>query len=274
MTPANAYRTSPAYGAYEVAMMKRTLELAVTEDVNLRGVLTWAFTFPGTPYFAGYRELATNGIHLPVLNAFKLLGSLSGNRLSVVSSGARPLDEILANGVRGEPDIDALAAIDGDRVQVLVWHYHDDLVDSEPSRVTLDVTVPPAFGMNAAVTHARVDERHGNAHAAWVSQGSPAEPTAEELLELRRAMHPVVLERARVVAVENGAVRISFDLPRFGISLLSLTPSSAGEPEASPPSDDGCSCRLPDKARTPLPALYALVFVVFFARRYGGKRSQ
>jgi len=32
--------------------------------VKVGGLLTWAFTFPGTPYFAGYRALATNGISL------------------------------------------------------------------------------------------------------------------------------------------------------------------------------------------------------------------
>src|SRR5688572_28355032 len=109
-------------------MMKRSLDLAVETDVDLRGILTWAFTFPGTPYFAGYRVLSTNGIHLPVLNAFKLLGSMTGQRLPVASSGAIPLDDLLASGVRGQPDIDALAAVDGERIQILVWNYHDDLV--------------------------------------------------------------------------------------------------------------------------------------------------
>jgi xylan 1,4-beta-xylosidase len=271
MTPANAYRTSPAYGAYELAMMKRTLELATAEGVNLRGVLTWAFTFPGAPYFAGYRELATNGIHLPVLNALKLLGSLSGDWLPVESSGARPLDEILANGVRGEPDIDALAAVNGDRVRIAVWNYHDDLVDAEASSVSLDVAVPPAFGANASVTHVRVDATHGNAHAVWLAQGSPPAPSDAELEELREAMEPVVLDKERVVRVAGGAVRLSFDLPRFGISLVTLTPASesgnGSEPEAPPPSADGCSCRSTENARTTLPELYALALVSFLARR-------
>ena len=73
-----AYRSSPAYGAYEVAMMKHTLELEREAGVTLGGVLTWAFTFPDSPYFAGYRELATHGIDMPVLGVFKLLGRLSG----------------------------------------------------------------------------------------------------------------------------------------------------------------------------------------------------
>lgn len=268
-TPANAYRTSPAYGAYELAMMKRSLELAERRGVNLRGVLTWAFTFPSTPYFAGYRELATNGIHLPVLNAFKLLGSLSGERLPVSSSGARSLDEILATSVRDEPDVDALAAIDGHHVNVLVWNYHDDLVDAEPAPVTLEVTLPRSFGANALVTHTRVDQTHGNAHAAWVEQGSLAAPDAAELLELRRAMHPVVLERAREVSVASGVVKVSFELPRFGISLLTLTPSnqSENEFEAAPSSDQGCSCRLQANSRTAFRALYALVFVALILRQ-------
>lgn len=226
MNPANAYRNSPAYGAYELSMMKRSLELAAIEGVNLRGVLTWAFTFPETPYFAGYRALATNGIHLPVLNAFKLLGSLSGVQLPLTSSGARPLDDILANGVRVEPDIDALATVDGDRLDVLIWNYHDDLVDAEAATVRLHVSVPPAFGPRAIVTHTRVDDTHGNAHTVWVSQGSPATPSDAELVELREAMEPAVLERERAVAVSDGVVTLTFELPRFGISLVTLVASS------------------------------------------------
>ena len=99
--PADAYRNSTAYGAYEIAMMKHTIELEAQVGVKLGGVLTWAFTFPGTPYFAGYRALATNGINLPVMSAFKLLGRLAGTRLPLTSSGAGTLDDVLANGVRG-----------------------------------------------------------------------------------------------------------------------------------------------------------------------------
>src|SRR6185436_5302655 len=117
MTPADAYRNSPAYGAYEVAMMKRTLELEARVGVKLGGVMTWAFTFPSTPYFAGYRALTTNGINLPVMGAFKLLGALDGTRLPVTSTGALTLDAILASSVRGQqPDVDAFATLNGQKV--------------------------------------------------------------------------------------------------------------------------------------------------------------
>ena len=34
--------------------------------ITIEGAVTWAFEFEGEPYFAGYRELATNGIAKPV----------------------------------------------------------------------------------------------------------------------------------------------------------------------------------------------------------------
>ena len=51
--------------------------------------MTWAFTFPGTPYFAGYRALTTNGIDLPVMGAFKLLGALGRQRACPSPAAAR-----------------------------------------------------------------------------------------------------------------------------------------------------------------------------------------
>jgi xylan 1,4-beta-xylosidase len=270
--PQHAYRNSPAYGAYEMAMMKRTLDLAAEVGVNLRGVLTWAFTFPGSPYFAGYRALATNGIHLPVLNALQLLGSLRGDRLPVASSGERPLRDILESSVREQPDIDALAARDGEQIRILVWHYHDDLVDAQPAPVTLRVAVPPAFGGKSSaravrVRHTRVDATHGNAFAVWVAQGSPEPPAPPELAALREAMAPVLLDPEHVAPVSDGAVSLSFELPRFGVSLLELTPERGDEHEASAPSDSSCSCRFASAARRPLPLLLALALPIAFARR-------
>jgi xylan 1,4-beta-xylosidase len=261
--PQHAYRNSPAYGAYEVAMMKHTLGLAAELGVNLRGVLTWAFTFPGSPYFAGYRALATNGIHLPVLNAFELLGKLRGARLAVTSSGARPLSEILANGIRQQPDVDALAASDGDQIRILVWHYHDDLVNAEPARVTLKVAIPATFAASPAsrairVTHTRVDETHGNAFAVWLAQGSPEQPSAQELAALRAAMAPVVLSQQQLTPAADGSLSLSFDLPRFGISLFELAPAEEGNPAAGSTRGTGCSFASTPSARDALPASLAL----------------
>jgi xylan 1,4-beta-xylosidase len=267
--PHHAYRNSPAYGAYEVAMMKRSLDLADQAGVNLRGVLTWSFTFPNTPYFAGYRALSTNGLHLPVLNAFKLLGSLSGDRLAVTSSGALPLSDLLEGGARQQPDVDALAVIDDKRIQILVWNYHDDLSVAAPTALTLNVAVAPGFGTQVAVTHTRVDELHGDTFSVWEAQGRPVEPTDAQLVELREAMEPVVLTRRQPMEIENGSVTLSFDLPRFGISLVILEPNDGSEahPTAASKEPSDCGCRLVATERTPpLSALYALPLFALLAR--------
>jgi xylan 1,4-beta-xylosidase len=227
-TPADAYRNSPAYGAYEVAMMKRTLELEAQIGVHVQGLLTWAFDFPGTPYFAGYRALATNGIQLPVLNAFRFLGSLAGNRLPVTSSGALALADILAGSVRGQADVDAMATLNGQSVQVLVWNYHDDLVTVPASPVHLLVNLPAAFGNSAVVTHMRVDDTHGDAYTVWVSQGSPASPTAAQVAAMQQAMLPSPAAPTEQVAVTGGSVALDFTLPRFGLSLITLSPVPDG----------------------------------------------
>jgi xylan 1,4-beta-xylosidase len=225
MNAADAYRNSPAYGAYEVSMMKRTLELEARLGVNVRGLLTWAFTFPGTPYFAGYRALATNGIHLPVLNDFKLLGQLSGMRMPVTSSGARTLDDVLANGVRGTADVDAMATRDGMQVQVLAWNYHDDLVTVAATPVHMTVQLPAGFGANAIVSHLRVDDSHGDAYTVWVSQGSPAAPSATQRAALVAAMQPAALQPQATVAATGGTLALDFTLPRFGVSLVTIQPT-------------------------------------------------
>ena len=78
--------------------------------VNLLGAVTWAFLFEDQPYFDGFRDLATNGIDKPVLNTFRMLGQMSGDRVQAVSSAGLPVEEIRDKGVRGAPDISALAA--------------------------------------------------------------------------------------------------------------------------------------------------------------------
>jgi hypothetical protein len=140
-------------------------------------------------------------------------------------------------------------------------------VDAEPGRVLLGVTVPAAFGANASLTHTRVDHSHGDAFTVWESQGRPATPSATQLAALRAAMEPVVLERERVVEVADGAVRLPFDLPRFGISLVTISPSDIGPRETSRTSETGCSCRLATRAQADLPALLAFAFVAELARR-------
>src|SRR5206468_8601615 len=92
--PQLGYRNGTMYSSYTAASFARKYELADRHGVNLEGVLTWAFTFEDQPYFAGFRQLATNGVDLPVLNVFRMFGRMSGRRLAVRSSAGVPLDKM------------------------------------------------------------------------------------------------------------------------------------------------------------------------------------
>ncbi len=259
-------------------MMKHTLELEAEVGIKLGGLLTWAFTFPGTPYFAGYRALATNGINLPVLSAFKLLGRLAGTRLPLTSSGAHTLSDILTNGVRGQPEVDGMATLDGAAVQVLVWNYHDDIVT-----VPVHAGAPDGCKFRRAsdpasrVSHLRVDDTHGDAYTVWVSQGMPANPSAAQVTALQQAMDPSQLVPDGTFAVAaDGSVGVDFDLPRFGVSLVTIQPAAAGSDGGSTAlpartGTSGCTCGVSGRgkgaANTAVPFGMAMLALAVIARR-------
>ncbi|MBN2593635.1 MAG: hypothetical protein JXA81_09030 [Sedimentisphaerales bacterium] len=221
-SPERGYRNVPAYGAYVAAMMKYSLDLAEQEKVNLKGVLSWAFMFDGMPWFEGYRTLATNGIHKPVLNAFKMLGQLTGDELPLTSDGAVSLDEILKSSVRVRPDINGMAIADDQSVKILIWNYHDFLVPAESTPIQLKVKLPQDFDLKVNVIHYRIDDTHSNAYAKWLEIGSPQNPSPQMLAKLTAAMELQMLEPTKQIDIMNNEVTLGFGLPRFGLSLIIL----------------------------------------------------
>ena len=106
-----------------------------------------------------------------------------------------------------------------------MWNYHDDLVAVAATPVRLAITVPPTFGARVRLAHLRVDEAHGDAYAVWVSQGMPASPSEAQIAALQQAMDPESLVPDTTVAVgAGGVVGVDFDLPRFGVSLITVAP--------------------------------------------------
>jgi xylan 1,4-beta-xylosidase len=183
--------------------------------------VTWAFLFEDQPYFDGFRDLATNGIAKPVLNTFRMLGQMRGDRVEVESSGALSVEQIRDAGVRGQPDISALAARSGRSATVLVWNYHDDDVPAPPAPVTLTIQGLPS--RVATLTHDRIDEEHSNSYSAWLGMGSPQQPTPEQHAELDRRSRLEALRPPRVVTVgSDGVVTETFDLPRKSVSFVKV----------------------------------------------------
>lgn len=223
--PELGYRNGTMYSSYTAASFARKHELAAKHDIDLEGVLTWAFEFEEQPYFAGFRVLASNDVDLPVLNIFRMFAAMSGTRVHATSSGQVPLEKIVREGVRGEPDVGVLAAVDEDQIAAFVWHYHDDDVAGPVASIKLQLSGLSWSG-TGKVVHYRVDEKHSNAFEKWKVLGSPQQPTEEQYVELTDAARLATLESPTSVQVQNGNVALNFDLPRQGVSLLLLNRSA------------------------------------------------
>jgi len=226
--PAFGYRNGTMYSSYTAASFARKHDLADKHGVRFEGALTWAFEFEDQPYFAGFRQLATNGIALPVLNVFRMFNMMRGQRIAASSSAETPLEKMLADGVRGAPDVAAFASFDDGRLCVMAWHYHDDDVPGPDAEIALIVTGLPASWTAARLVHYRIDEQHSNAYSKWRRMGSPIAPIERDYARLQRASELATLGEPEVAAVNQQACELKFALPRQAVSLIVLEPSSTG----------------------------------------------
>lgn len=220
--PQLGYRNTTMYSSYTAASFARKHELAAKHGVNLEGALTWAFEFEDQPFFAGFRVLATNGIDLPVLNVFRMFSKMSGQRLATESTGAVSLDAILKDGVRTQPDVAAMGSLDGKKLCVLAWHYHDDDIPGPSAEVELVLEHLPLPDGTARIQHFRIDAEHSNAFEVWKKQGSPQQPTPEQYAQLETAGQLAPLDPPQPLEVKDGKATLRFPLPRQAVSLLIL----------------------------------------------------
>jgi xylan 1,4-beta-xylosidase len=225
--PQLAYRNGTMYSSYTAASFARIHELADRHGVNIEGALTWAFQFEDQPLFAGFRSLATGGIDKPVLNTFRMMSRMSGNRVKADSTHGVPLTEVLQHGVRDKPDVSALASYDAQRrqVAVLLWHYHDDDVPGDDAEATLSLSNLPFNLRETTVEHFRIDQEHSNAYALWKKLGSPAKPTDEQYAKLESAGQLAKLPAESVSLSHKEPPTLRLALPRQAVSLILISQS-------------------------------------------------
>lgn len=227
--PQNGYRNGTLYASYTAASFARKYELAEKHGINFEGAVTWAFEFEDQPYFAGFRVLSSNGVPLPVMNVFRMFGLMGGKRLKVESDGETPLEVIRKDGVRGKPDVSALASLREGKVCVLAWHHHDDDVPGPAADVELSLSGLPAGGGPVLLEHFRIDRDHSNAFETWKRMGSPQEPTSGQYAELERSSALTPLGSPEWVKPDGGKLTLRFALPRQAVSLLVLDPRRRSE---------------------------------------------
>jgi xylan 1,4-beta-xylosidase len=221
--PQNGYRNGALYAAYTAESLNATYALAAREQVHLAGAVSWSFEFEDQPYFEGFRELATNGLNKPVLNAFRMFGLLGSERVKVSSTGALPNEQVVSAGVRQRPDIRAIATRKNQEVETLIWNYHDEDVNVPSAPIDLTISGLPESVRLALVEHFRIDAHHSNAFTAWKEMGSPQSPSPQQYEQLQSAGQLQLLTSPAWVSIEHGQVHLQFTLPRQGLSLVRIT---------------------------------------------------
>ena len=220
--PQNAYRNGELFASYTAEAMNSIYALASSERVNFLGAVTWSFEFEDQPYFAGFRELASNGLAKPVLNAFRMFGLLGGERVQVTSSAALPTDDMVLNGVHAQPDIKAIATRGDHELQILIWNYHDDDLPAAAAPIDLSIEGLPPDARRALSEHFRIDAHHSNAFTAWKEMGFPQSPSPVQYQQLEAAGQLQLLNSPAWISLDQGAARLQFALPRQGLSLMRI----------------------------------------------------
>ncbi|MBN2772728.1 MAG: hypothetical protein JXR31_00675 [Prolixibacteraceae bacterium] len=217
--PKYGYRNGTVYPSYTASSFAKIFELADEYQVNLKGALTWAFEFEGQEWFAGFRELASNGVDKPVMNVFRMFGMMHGQRV-LVKGNSYPAQTVIERGIRERADINAMACADKNEMTIMVWNYHDDDIPGESDLVELDIRNIPEGPV--LMNHYRVDRELSNSYTGWQRLGAPQQPTEEEYQRVEDAGHLKMLTSPQWISSKNDGTHIKFLLPRQGVSLIKL----------------------------------------------------
>jgi xylan 1,4-beta-xylosidase len=221
--PHNAYRNGTMYASYTAASFARKYQLADHHGVNLLGAVTWGFEFENQPWYAGFRDMATNGVDKPVLNVFRMFGMMQGDRVAINQDLlSYDYSDIRDRSVRGDqPDVNAQASIHTNSAAVMVWNYHDNN-DLEVPDAPVNISLQGLPADKVLLTHFRIDQEHSNSYTLWKEMGSPQNPTQEQIKQLEEAGQLELFTSPRWIKTEDGKLNLKMDLPRQGISLLKL----------------------------------------------------
>lgn len=216
----NAYRNGTMYSSYTAASFARKHLLADLYGVNLIGAVSWSFEFENQPWFAGFRDLATNGVNKPVLNVFRMFAKMSGHRVLTESNRMYPLEEVVRSSIRGETsDIGALASRDNQSAAVMTWNYHDQ--DKPGPTETVQLSIQNIPTKKAILSIYMIDRTHSNSYEVWKKMGSPHKPTTKQIKTLEQSGMLACIDTKKV-HIKDGMLLLPIMLERQAVALVTL----------------------------------------------------
>ena len=220
--PQNAYRNGTMYSSYTAASYARIYDIAKELGVNIEGAVSWSFEFENQPWFAGFRDLATNGVDKPVLNVFRMFGQMKGKQLVVENDKAFSVEQLRTTGVHDSiADVSAMATAGDKAAYVMLWNYYDDDTSGPAAKVKLLLNNIPAS--KVTVNEYRIDDDHSNSYTTWKKMGSPQQVTKEQYSVLEKSGKLQSYQKPYRKTVRNGVFTAGISLPRQTVSLLKIS---------------------------------------------------
>ena len=219
--PENAYRNGTMYSSYTAASYARIYAMMDEYKQNLLGAVSWSFEFEDQPLFAGFRDLATNGIDKPVLNVFRMFNMMTGKRVNAESNRMYALQTVVDSSIRkAQTDIGVLASTDKNSAALMLWNYGDE--DKKVAAETIAVSVKGVASSKVTVTRYLIDSTHSNAYEAWNKMGSPKQLTKEQYAVLEQDGKLQMNGKSEKVAVHAGVAILTTSLQRQAVELIKL----------------------------------------------------
>ncbi len=220
-SPQNAYRNGTMYSSYTAASFAQLYAMEKKYNVNLTGAVSWSFEFENEPWFAGFRDLATNGVDKPVLNVFRMFGMMKGNMLSINNSDKISLQTITDSSVRNNSYVDALATSDVHTMYIMLWNYHDD--ENKKIDAGINLILQGLTSNSITLNSYIVDENHSNAYNVWKKMGSPQQVSKKQFNELQRSGQLQKNVSDKRLKANNAALNYHLILPGQAVVLLKLS---------------------------------------------------
>jgi xylan 1,4-beta-xylosidase len=221
------YRNSHYFAVFQCKLMKKLLDLSEATAVGIDQATTGSFYFPGERCFEGTRSLVTYGnIEKPVLNAYRMLAKLARERVLVRSDLAWPIEQLHESDSHMPEEVDALAAIDENRLTVMVWRHADDqyVEEATPRDVEVQILGMPSEWRSLRVCHWRVDARRSNSHTAWLGLGAPDYPSDEDIASIKDREGLERVQPDRKALANDGGLSVRVELPLPSVSLFEFIP--------------------------------------------------
>jgi len=216
--PENAYRNGTMYSSYTAASFARLYQLTDEYKINLLGAVTWSFEFENQPWFAGFRDLATNGVDKPVLNVFRMFGMMKGKRVEAKSDRMYPLKSVLDSSIRKTTDLGVLATKDQKSAAVLIWNYHDE--DKDLSKDLISIKLNGIQDKVVTLTKYLIDNEHNNSYEVWKKMGSPQNPDSKQIALLEKAGQLKMIDKPTKYNLASDNLQL--ELKRQAVMLLKL----------------------------------------------------